>query len=142
PVNGAALTVTLTESGAWLDHDPARVSPAQAQRLARALDAGLALPGSTTLRDIPLMDAAERDELLVAPNATQVDLRLACIHELTAETAAADPDAVALAFEDRILTRGQLDRAANARAAKLVAMGVGPDQPVGLFARRSPEMVI
>lgn len=142
PVRDAALCVTLTETGAWLDHDPARVTPAQAQRLARALDGGLALPGSTTLRDIPLMDADEREALLVARNATQAEVRLACIHGLIAETAAADPDAVALAFEDRTLTRGQLDRAANALAAKLVAMGVGPDQPVGLFARRSPELVI
>ncbi|UFS64338.1 LLM class flavin-dependent oxidoreductase [Paracoccus denitrificans] len=142
PVKGAALTVTLSENGAWLDHDPARVTSAQAQRLARALDGGLALPGATALRDIPLMDAGEREELLVARNATQVDVRLACIHELIAEMAGADPDAVALAFEDRTLTRGQLDRAANALAAKLVQMGVGPDQPVGLFARRSPELVI
>ena len=142
PVNGAALTVTLAGDGAWLDHDPARVTPAQAQRLARALDGGLALPGSTALRDIPLMDAAEREELLVGRNATQLDVRLACIHELIAEKAAENPDAVALAFEDHSLTRSQLDRAANALAEKLVAMGVGPDQPVGLFAKRSPELVI
>ncbi|WP_323032900.1 MupA/Atu3671 family FMN-dependent luciferase-like monooxygenase [Paracoccus sp. (in: a-proteobacteria)] len=142
PVQGAALTVTLTEAVARLDHDPARVSSAQAQRLARALDAGLALPGTVMLRDIPLMDAAERDDLLIARNATQLDVRLACIHDLITETAAADPDAVALAFEDRTLTRGQLDRAANVLAAKLVQLGVGPDQPVGLFAKRSPELVI
>ncbi|WP_374423959.1 MupA/Atu3671 family FMN-dependent luciferase-like monooxygenase [Paracoccus sp. (in: a-proteobacteria)] len=142
PVPGAALTVTLTEGGAYLDHDPARISPAQAQRLARALDAGLALPGDTALRDIPMMDAAERDELLLARNATQADFPQACIHQLIADMAALEPDAVALAFEDRSLTRAQLDRAANALAAKLVQMGVGPDQPVGLFAKRSPELVI
>ena len=142
PVAGAALTVTLTDQGAYLDHDPMRVSPAQAQRLARALDAGLALPGATLLRDIPLMDAAEREDLLVARNATQADVRLACIHELIAERAGENPDALALAFEDHGLTRGQLDRAANALAEKLVQMGVGPDQPVGLFAKRSPELVI
>ncbi len=142
PVEGAALTVTLTDQGAWLDHDPARIPAAQAQRLARALDAGLALPGVTLLRDIPLMDAAEREDLLIARNATQADVRLACIHQLIAEKAGEAPDALALAFEDHSLTRGQLDRAANALAEKLVALGVGPDQPVGLFAKRSPELVI
>ncbi|MFO1140201.1 MAG: MupA/Atu3671 family FMN-dependent luciferase-like monooxygenase [Paracoccus sp. (in: a-proteobacteria)] len=142
PVPGAALTVTLTDAGAYLDHDPARISPAQAQRLARALDAGLVLPGAMALRDIPLMDAAERDDLLIARNATQADFPQLCIHDLIAEMAALQPDAVALAFEDRSLTRAQLDRAANALAAKLVQMGVGPDQPVGLFAKRSPELVI
>ena len=142
PVAGAALTVTLTDSGAWLDHDPARVPAQQAQRIARALDAGLALPGATLLRDIPMMDAAERDDLLIARNATRTEVRLDPIHVLIADMAATDPDAIALAFEDRSLTRAQLERAANALAAKLVQMGVGPDQPVGLFAKRSPELVI
>lgn len=141
-VSGAALTVVLGDDGAWLDHDPARISAAQAQRLARALDAGLALPGTTALRDLPLMDAAEREDLLVTRNATQVDVRLDCIHQLIAEKAGENPDAVALAFENHSLTRGQLDRAANALAERLVAMGVAPDQPVGLFAKRSPELVI
>ena len=141
-VSGAALSVVLTQDGAWLEHDPARVSAAQAQRLARALDAGLALPATTALRDLPLMDAAEREDLLVARNATQLDVRLDCIHQLIAEKAGENPDAVALAFESHSLTRGQLDRAANALAEKLVAMGVAPDQPVGLFAKRSPELVI
>ncbi|KGJ03790.1 natural product biosynthesis luciferase-like monooxygenase domain-containing protein [Paracoccus halophilus] len=142
PVQGAALTVTLTEDGAWLDHDPTRIAPAQAQRLARALDAGLALPGTTALRDIPLMDEAERQDLLIARNATQADFPQACIHDLISGMAEADPDSVALAFEDRSLTRSQLERASDALAAKLVQMGVGPDQPVGLFSRRAPELVI
>ncbi|MFT4012088.1 MAG: LLM class flavin-dependent oxidoreductase [Paracoccus sp. (in: a-proteobacteria)] len=142
PVPGAALTVALTDQGAALLHDPARITPVQAQRIARALDAGLVLPGATPIRDISLLDASELQDLLVTRNDTAVEVRLACIHELIAETAAANPDAVALAFEDRSLTRGQLDRAANALAARLVAMGVGPDQPVGLFAKRSPELVI
>ncbi len=142
PVPGAALTVSLTDDAAYLDHDPARISAAQAQRLARALDGGLVLPGTALLRDIPLMDAAEREELLVARNATQSDFPQACIHDLIGDMAAENPDAVALAFEDRSLTRAQLERAANALAAKLAQMGVGPDQPVGLFAKRSPELVI
>ncbi|MTH34211.1 LLM class flavin-dependent oxidoreductase [Paracoccus limosus] len=142
PVAGAALTIALTDQGAALLHDPARITAIQAQRMARALDAGLVLPGSTPVRDISLLDPDELRDLLVARNDTALDLRLACIHELIAETAAANPDQIALAFEDRSLTRGQLDRAANALAARLVAMGVGPDQPVGLFAKRSPELVI
>lgn len=142
PVAGAALTVTLTDEAALLDHDPARVSPAQAQRLARILDAALTMPATTALADVPVMDAAEREALLIGRNATQAPVRLACIHELIAEKAGESPDTVALAFEDRSLTRGQLERAANALAARLVQMGVGPDRPVGLFAKRSPELVI
>ena len=141
-VEGSALTIALTEGGAALLHDPARVSAAQAQRMARALDAGLLLPGTTPIHDISLLDPAELQDLLVTRNDTVVDLDLACIHELIAKLAAEDPDAVALAFEDRVLTRAELERAANALAARLGALGVGPDQPVGLFAKRSPELVI
>ncbi len=142
PVAGAAMTIALTKDAAALLHDPARISSIQAQRMARALDAGLALPGATALRDISLLDPAELQDLLVGRNDTLVDVRLACIHDLITEMAAQAPDAVALAFEDRVLTRGQLDRASSALAAKLVQMGVGPDQPVGLFAKRSPELVV
>lgn len=141
-VPGTALTIALTDQGAALLHDPTRVTEIQAQRMARALDAGLLLPAATPIRDISLLDPEELRDLLILRNDTILDLRLACVHELIAETAAANPDQIALAFEDHSLTRGQLDRAANALAAKLVAMGVGPDQPVGLFAKRSPELVI
>ncbi|MGA0615777.1 MupA/Atu3671 family FMN-dependent luciferase-like monooxygenase [Paracoccus sp. KR1-242] len=142
PVGEAGLTVALTPSGAALLHDPARVSAAQAQRVARALDAGLAMSGSTSLSELSLLDPAERDDLLIARNDTAVPLDPACIHELIAQLATQDPDAIALAFEDRTLTRAELDRAATALAGQLAGMGVGPDQPVGLFARRSPELVI
>lgn len=141
-VEGAALTVALSQDRAALLHDPARISAVQAQRMARALDAGLVLPGATALRDISLLDARELHDLLVGRNDTAVDVALDCIHDLIAEMAAQAPDTVALAFEDRTLTRGQLDRASSALAARLVQMGVGPDQPVGLFAKRSPELVI
>lgn len=142
PVEAAALTVALTENRAVLLHDPARVSAIQAQRMARALDAGLLLPGATLLRDISLLDARELQDLLIGRNDTAVESRPACIHDLIADMAAEAPDAVALAFEDRVLTRGQLDRASSALAARLMQLGVGPDQPVGLFAKRSPELVI
>ncbi|MTH63235.1 MupA/Atu3671 family FMN-dependent luciferase-like monooxygenase [Paracoccus shanxieyensis] len=142
PLADAALTIALSGDGAALFHDPARVSEVQAQRMARALDAGLVLPGATALKDISLLDADELRDLLVTRNDTVVDLRLACIHDLIDEAAKADPDAVALAFENRKLSRAELARASDALAARLVELGVGPDQPVGLFAKRSPELVI
>ncbi|MFB9222922.1 MupA/Atu3671 family FMN-dependent luciferase-like monooxygenase [Paracoccus cavernae] len=138
----SALRVTLADGRAWIDYDAARISPARAERAAEAIRRAMALPEATLLRDIPLLSDAERHELLVARNDTFVDVAPACMHELIAATAAADPDAVALVFENRQLTRGELDRAANALAARLVALGVGPDRPVGIFARRSPELVI
>lgn len=142
PVGSAALTVSLTDAGAAVDYDPARLSDAQAQRVARALDAGLALPATAPLRDVSLVDQAERDALLHGRNDTFAPVELACIHDLIARMAVQDPQAVALIFEDQQMTRAQLDAASSALAARLVTLGVAPDQPVGLFARRSVELVI
>ncbi|SMO68936.1 MupA/Atu3671 family FMN-dependent luciferase-like monooxygenase [Paracoccus laeviglucosivorans] len=138
----AALTIALTDAGAALFHDPARVSAVQAHRIARALDAGLVLPAETALKDVSLLDTDELRDLLVTRNDTAQDVRLACIHDLIEDAAKAEPDAVALAFENRTMTRAELSRASDALAARLVELGVGPDQPVGLFAKRSPELVI
>ncbi|WP_312530619.1 MupA/Atu3671 family FMN-dependent luciferase-like monooxygenase, partial [Paracoccus sp. (in: a-proteobacteria)] len=138
----SALRVTLADGHGWIDYDATRLSPARAERTAQAILIAVALPPQTLIRDIPLLSESERQELLYTRNNTARALEPACMHDLIAATAAADPDAVALVFEDRKITRGELDRAANALAATLVKLGVGPDKPVGIFARRSPELVI
>lgn len=142
PVAESAATLILTGTGVTLDHDPARLSPAAAQRLAARLGWALEAAPATEIRDLPVMEPAAREALLVGRNDTARDIPAACIHDLIAATAAADPDAVALVFEDQSLSRRALDRAANALAHRLISAGVGPDQPVGLMARRGPELVI
>lgn len=142
PVQGSALTVTVADGVVTLDHDPARLPPAAASRLAERIGRAIAADPATALCDLPAMDPAAREALLVGRNDTARDIPPACIHDLIAAAAANDPDALALVFEDQHLTRRELDRAANALAMQLVAAGAGPDQPVGLYARRSPELVI
>lgn len=66
----------------------------------------------------------------------------ACLHELIEAQAARTPDAPALAFEGQGLTYRQLDRRANALAARLLELGVGPDATVGLYVERSLDMVV
>src|SRR5688572_25294892 len=66
----------------------------------------------------------------------------ACLHELVEAQAARTPDAPAVRFEGRTLTYRQLERRANALAARLVALGVKPDAPVGLYVERSLDMVL
>ena len=66
----------------------------------------------------------------------------ACLHELIEAQAARTPDAPAVAFEGKHLTYRQLDRRANALARRLVALGVKPDAPVGLYVERSLDMVL
>ncbi|HEX4622264.1 MAG TPA: AMP-binding protein, partial [Myxococcaceae bacterium] len=64
------------------------------------------------------------------------------VHELVHVRASERPDAPAVVSVDRTLTYGELDRAADRVAAQLQRVGAGPDVVVGLYADRSPEMVV
>ncbi|MBP2308067.1 non-ribosomal peptide synthetase [Azospirillum melinis] len=61
---------------------------------------------------------------------------------LLARLAAERPDAPAILFGDDIVTRGELDRRANRLANRLVALGAGPEQRVGVCLPRSPDLVV
>ncbi|WP_375743171.1 amino acid adenylation domain-containing protein [Corallococcus interemptor] len=56
--------------------------------------------------------------------------------------ARATPEAVALHFEGGVLRYDTLNQRANRLARRLQALGVGPDQPVGILADRTPETVV
>src|SRR5258708_6559380 len=84
-----------------------------------------------------------RHKLPVEWNDTKVEFpRDWCIHELFEEQAARRPQAVALTFEDRQLTYGELNRRANQLAHHLRALGVGPETLVGICIERSLEMAV
>ncbi|APR75501.1 Malonyl CoA-acyl carrier protein transacylase [Minicystis rosea] len=68
--------------------------------------------------------------------------RGATIQALFATEAARRPDAIAVTFGVASITYGALDRRANQLAHHLRAAGVGVETPVGLYARRSLEMLV
>ncbi|MDX2093740.1 MAG: amino acid adenylation domain-containing protein [Kofleriaceae bacterium] len=89
------------------------------------------------------MDARERDQLLVAWNATARDYpRDTCLHELVEAQVDRSPSAIALVLEGAQLTYRELDARANQLAHHLIALGAGPEVKVGVFVERSIEMVI
>ncbi|MTD22460.1 amino acid adenylation domain-containing protein, partial [Pseudomonas sp. CCM 7891] len=63
-------------------------------------------------------------------------------HAVFEAQAARTPDAVALVCAGQTLSYAELNAQANRIAHSLIALGVQPDDTVGLCARRSPEMVI
>ncbi|ETS29612.1 amino acid adenylation enzyme/thioester reductase family protein [Photorhabdus khanii NC19] len=70
------------------------------------------------------------------------DYRKCGIHFLFEQQAAAVPDAVALAFKDRVITYEELNRRANRLAHQLVARGVKADSRIAICADRNPQMVM
>ncbi|WKD33401.1 condensation domain-containing protein [Streptomyces xanthophaeus] len=70
-----------------------------------------------------------------APAAAYEDT--ATVHGLVAEQIARTPDAVAVAAGARTWTYRELDRAADRVAARLQALGAGPETPVGVCVPKS-----
>ncbi len=93
--------------------------------------------------DLPLVSEAEREEQLVAWNATSHAYASdRCIHELFEEQACAHADAVAVVSGGQTLTYGQLSEQSNRLAHHLCTRGVGPEQVVGVCMERTAQMVV
>ncbi|WP_292846224.1 amino acid adenylation domain-containing protein [Nostoc sp. NMS8] len=92
---------------------------------------------------LPLLTLAEQHQLLVKWNDTQADYSLdKCIHELFEVQALSTPNAVAVIFENQLLTYRELNERANKVAHYLKTLGVEPDVLVGICVERSLEMVV
>ncbi|HSN89439.1 MAG TPA: AMP-binding protein, partial [Thermoanaerobaculia bacterium] len=68
--------------------------------------------------------------------------REATIHGLFAEQVRLTPEAVAVVFGDETLTYAELHARAGCLAARLAALGVGPDVPVGLCASNAIDLAV
>lgn len=95
------------------------------------------------LADLPLLSAAQRHQLLVEWNQTQVEYaKISCIHHLFEAQVEKTPDAVAVVFKDVQLTYRELNKKANCLAHYLQQLGVGPEVLVGICVNRSLEMIV
>ncbi|WP_116895900.1 non-ribosomal peptide synthetase, partial [Pseudomonas syringae] len=95
------------------------------------------------LEQVPLLDAVEREHLLVELNDNDVPYPQDCtIHQLFEEKVQAQPDAIAVAFEAQRLSYAELNRQANRLAHHLIGLGIGPDDRVAICVERGVEMMI
>ena len=108
--------------------------------LVEALSAHVPMAAS----QVPVLPQAEQQKLLNDWNDTKAQYpQQQCIHQLFEQQAQQRPDAVALTFEDSLLSYAQLNAAANRLAHYLIShCAVGPDVLVGLCMERSSEMLI
>ncbi|HEU5377016.1 MAG TPA: amino acid adenylation domain-containing protein [Ktedonobacteraceae bacterium] len=92
---------------------------------------------------LPLLTETERNQVLVAWNATQVNYpQEVCLQELFERQVAKTPDAIALAFQEKQLTYYELNLCANRLAHFLRKRGVGPEVLVGVCIERSLELIV
>jgi amino acid adenylation domain-containing protein/FkbH-like protein len=91
---------------------------------------------------LDLLTRSERRELIEGWNNTESQYPDRCVYELISEQAHATPDRVAVVFEGRTLTYGELNARANRLAHVLRKQGIGPDVLAGVLVERSPEMLI
>ena len=109
----------------------------------RTLLEGIATARHASISELPLLSECERRQLLDEWNDTAAIYPLKkCVHELFAEQARGTPEKVAVVYEDREITYGELDRRSSQLAHHLRELGVGPEVVVGLCVERSPEILI
>lgn len=95
------------------------------------------------LKELSLLTAAEKQQLLVEWNNTKSDYpQDLCIHQLFEAQVERTPDAVAVVFADQQLTYTQLNQRANQLAHYLQKLGVKPEVLVGICLPRSIEMLV
>jgi amino acid adenylation domain-containing protein/FkbM family methyltransferase len=130
-----------------LHYDEGSLSGAAVERLAEefltVVEDALKGPGKA-VGEVEVVGPEERELLVTRLNATGADYskRARLLHELFEEQVERSPDAVALACGGRRLTYSELDRLSNRVARRLRRSGVGRESLVGVYLRRSPEMVV
>lgn len=95
------------------------------------------------LSELPLLTAAERHQLLIEWNDTEMDYpRDKTVHQLFEEQVERTPDAVAVMYEQQQVTYRELNQRANRVGHHLRRLGVEPEARVGIMVNRSLEMVV
>ncbi|MFE9002125.1 non-ribosomal peptide synthase/polyketide synthase [Streptomyces sp. NPDC007875] len=110
-------------------------------RARRLLETLVAEPEQPVGR-LDLLDAAERQRLLVRFNDTGRPVEPATLAQLFEAQAARAPEAVAVEYESTTVTYGELDARANQLARQLAARGIGPERIVALALPRGIAFVL
>ena len=95
------------------------------------------------MSEIEILSPAEREELLVGWNRTEVEYaEHSSVQEMFEESVVRQPDAVALIYKTERLNYGELNARANQLAHYLREHGVGAEVKVGICVERSLEMLV
>jgi amino acid adenylation domain-containing protein/thioester reductase-like protein len=95
------------------------------------------------IKDMELMSAEEKDQILRVFNSTQTDYnKTRTIHGIIEEHAEKLPNATAVLFEGRSINYAELNEKAGALAAHLIECGLQEEDVVGVLLDRSCDTVV
>ncbi|PFW88944.1 amino acid adenylation protein [Bacillus pseudomycoides] len=95
------------------------------------------------LSTLLLSDTSEQYQFLTKPKETLTPYpNIRGIHELFEIQASQNPDAIAVVYENKKITYGELNIKSNQLAHYLINLGVELDSLIGLYVERSPEMIV
>jgi amino acid adenylation domain-containing protein len=103
---------------------------------------GIAADVNQPLRSLPMLTAAETQELLVDFNDTAKEFPADAVTRLFERQVELTPNATAVVHEAETLSYTEFNARANRLARHLKQLGVGAEGLVGICIPRSPEMVV
>lgn len=149
---GAPFEITLTvyeardSVGLSFQYNSSLFTHEAIQRFAShflVLLSGIADEPQKALSALSILKEEEREALLISCNDTrQAYPRDLCVHQAIAEQVRQTPQAIAIVSGGKQITYQELDQAARRMAQQLLQHGIGPGDVVGIYIRRSPEMVM
>jgi amino acid adenylation domain-containing protein len=140
-----AMTETATGLAGTFEYATDLFDEATVERLVghlQTLLAGIAAAPETPIGSLPLLSDVERRRLLVEWNATSKEVPRVAVHRLFEAEVDRAPASIAVAFEGRTLTYGEVDRRSTQLARALQKRGVGPGARIGIAVERSLDLVI
>ncbi|HEY0605397.1 MAG TPA: amino acid adenylation domain-containing protein [Herpetosiphonaceae bacterium] len=144
------LSVMLAESdgglvGSW-EYNLDLFDAATIERMARhfqTLLASIVARPSAAIDRLPLLTSAEAQQIVIDWNRSAAEYPPeATIHGLIEAHSERTPEAVAVVFEQQMLSYAELNARANQLAHYLRTQGIGPESLVALCVERSPEMIV
>ncbi len=140
-IDGTALCLVAGPDGLTLSADLSRIDSATLDLFAARIAHLAAADPEAPLAALDRISAPEQ-AILSRLNQTERPFDARTISRLFEAQVARTPGAVALVFEGISLTYAQLNARANRVAHVLQTLGITPDTPVALCARRSPDLLI
>ncbi|MCG3462320.1 amino acid adenylation domain-containing protein [Xenorhabdus bovienii] len=141
-----SLIETVDDLNGYLEYASDLFDRATVERMVGYLTqvlTAMAADETQAIARLPMLSVAERQQLLVDFNATQVDFpQHGLIHQLFEAQVQRTPNAAAVIFEKHSLSYSELNRRANQLAHNLIAFGVRPDDRVAICVERGLDMII